>query len=365
MRRTRERGVRRVIVTVLAVLGLVLGSGAVAAPARADTTICEKDGATVIQNGKYHVQNNNWSDDTEQCVNVTGLGFSVTEASHDRATDGAPGSYPSIFAGCHRGRCTSGSGLPMRISDSRFNGIQTSVHMTYPSGGVYNASYDIWLDPAPRTDGQNTGAEITVWLNRVGPIQPIGSRVGTVSLAGASWEVWYGNVGWNVISYVRSSATASIGFAVSTFVDDAISRGHVQRSWYLTSVQAGFEPWVGQTGLAVNNFSYGIIAAGSCSATATVLYGGNNIYTVDPVRVTNTGPSTIHDWTVTVTLPAGHSLIGSWGATVTTKGQTVTARNLSYNGSLTPGASANFGFQAVRPPGVSQWPSPYVCTTLS
>ncbi|MEV4382678.1 cellulose binding domain-containing protein [Streptosporangium sp. NPDC049644] len=361
MRRTRERGVRRAVMAVLAALGLVLTAGAVTAPAHADTTICEQYGTTTIQGGKYHVQNNNWGDDTRQCVNVTGLGFSVTEASHDRPTDGAPGSYPSIFAGCHRAQCTSGSGLPMRISDGRFNGIQTSVHMTYPSGGVYNAAYDIWLDPAPRTDGQNTGAEIMVWLNRVGPIQPIGSRVGTVSLAGASWEVWYGNVGWNVISYVRTLATTSIDFTVRTFVDDAVNRGHVQRSWYLTSVQAGFQPWVGQTGLAVNNFSYGIIGGGSCSATGTLSYGGNNIYAVDPISVTNTGPSTISGWTVTVTLPAGHSLIGSWGATVTTSGQTVTARNLSYNGSLAPGASVGFGFQAVRPPGVPQWPSGYTC----
>jgi len=356
--------VRRVVATVLAVLGLLLGSGAVAAPARADTTICEKDGATAIQNGKYYVQNDNRSDDATQCVDVTGLGFSVTEASHDRPVDGAPGSYPSIFAGCHHGRCTSGSGLPMRIDDSRFDGIQTSVQMTYPSGGVYNASYRLWFDPGPRTDGQNTGAEIAIWLNRVGAIQPIGSRVGTVSLGGTSWEVWYGDVGWNVISYVRSSATASIGFAVGTFVNDAIGRGHVQRTWYLTSVQAGFEPWVGQTGLAVNNFTYGIVAPGRCSATGTLSYGGGNVYTVD-LRVTNTGPSTIHDWTVTTALPAGHTLAGSWGATVTTWGQTVTARNLSYNGSLAPGASAYFGLQAIRPPGVPQWPSAYACTTRS
>ncbi|MFI6454685.1 cellulose binding domain-containing protein [Streptosporangium amethystogenes] len=365
MRQTRERGVRRVVMAVLAVLGLVLASGAVAAPAHADTTICEKYGATTIQGGKYRVQNNNWGDDTRQCINVTGTGFSVTEASHNRPTNGAPGSYPSIFAGCHYAQCTSGSGLPMQVSDSRFNGIRTSVSMTYPGSGVYDAAYDIWLDPTPRTDGQNTGAEIMVWLNRVGSIQPVGSQVGTVSLAGANWEVWYGNIGWNVISYVRTSATTSIDFAVRTFVDDAVGRGHVQRSWYLTSVQAGFEPWVGQTGLAVNDFSYSVGGGGGtsgCSAAAASSYQWNNGYVVDPIAVTNTGPSTINGWTVTFTLPAGHSLTGSWGATVTTSGQTVTARNLSYNGSLAPGAKANFGFQAMNPSGTIQLPSGYTCT---
>ncbi|GAB2472161.1 hypothetical protein GCM10027187_45540 [Streptosporangium sandarakinum] len=184
----------RAVAVILAALGLVLAAGAVTAPARADTTICEKYGSTTIQNGRYIVQNNNWGDDTTQCVNVTGTGFTVTQASHNKPTNGAPGSYPSIYAGCHYANCTSGSGLPMRASDSRFNGVQTSVSMTYPGSGVYDAAYDIWFDPTPRTDGQNTGAEIMVWLNRVGPIQPVGSRVGTVSLAGATWEVWYGNI---------------------------------------------------------------------------------------------------------------------------------------------------------------------------
>ncbi|MGW0068972.1 GH12 family glycosyl hydrolase domain-containing protein [Streptosporangium sandarakinum] len=368
---TRERrGMSRAVAVILAALGLVLAAGAVAAPARADTTICEKYGSTTIQNGRYIVQNNNWGDDTTQCINVTGTGFTVTQASHNKPTNGAPGSYPSIYAGCHYANCTSGSGLPMRASDSRFNGVQTSVSMTYPGSGVYDAAYDIWFDPTPRTDGQNTGAEIMVWLNRAGPIQPVGSRVGTVSLAGATWEVWYGNIGWNVISYVRTSATNSIGFAVRTFADDAINRGYAQRSWYLTSVQVGFEPWVGQTGLAVNDFSYSVGGSdgggpgnggGGCSAAGAAPAQWYNGYVVDPVTVTNTGSAPTSGWTVTFTLPAGHTLSGSWNAVVTTSGQTVTARNASHNGSLAPGAKASFGFQVTRPGGNLQVPSGYTC----
>ncbi|MFL6056200.1 MAG: GH12 family glycosyl hydrolase domain-containing protein [Actinoallomurus sp.] len=61
------------------------------------------------------------------------------------------------------------------------------------------------------------------------------------------------------MSYVRTSpASSSISFPVRTFYDDMVRRGYAQRSWYITSVQAGFEPWVGGAGLAVNNFSYSI-----------------------------------------------------------------------------------------------------------
>ncbi|MFC4585202.1 GH12 family glycosyl hydrolase domain-containing protein [Sphaerisporangium corydalis] len=263
-----KRRALRALTAVLAAAGSLLMTVVVTGPARADTLICEKYGATTIAGGKYAVQNNNWGDDTQQCINVTSTGFTVTQASHNKPQNGAPGSYPSVFAGCHYANCTAGSGLPLRVTDSRFSGIQTSVSMTYPSSaGVYDASYDIWFDPTSRTDGQNTGAELMIWLNHTGSVQPVGSRVATVSLAGGTWDVWYGNSGWNVVSYVRTSSATSISFPVSTFYNDMLSRGYAQSSWYMTSVQVGFEPWVGGTGLAVNSFSYSIGGSGGGDVT--------------------------------------------------------------------------------------------------
>ena len=249
---------RRALWAALTLAGSILAPVLATAPAHADTVICDQYGSTKIQNGRYVVQNNNWGDSTQQCITVTSTGFRVTTASHNKPQNGAPGAYPSIYAGCHYGNCSSNSGLPLQVSDGRFNTIQTSVSMSYPGSGVYDASYDIWFDPTPRTNGQNTGAELMVWLNHTGSVQPVGSRVATVNLAGGTWDVWYGNSGWNVVSYVRTSPTSSIAFPVHTFYDDMVNRGYAQRSWYITSVQAGFEPWVGGVGLAVNDFSYSI-----------------------------------------------------------------------------------------------------------
>jgi len=257
------RRLRAIVVSALVVGGAGLFAVAGAGPAQAAPVICEKFGGTYIQNNTRRVQNNVWGADTAQCIDVNqNGGFTVTQAGHNNATNGAPAAYPSIYAGCHWAQCTSGSSLPMQASSSQFAGIQTSVSMTYPSSGTWNAAYDLWFDPTPRTDGQNTGAEIMVWLNYQGSIQPIGSPVATVTLAGGTWQVWFGNVGWNVISYRRTSPTTSVNFAVNTFLSDAISRGYAQRSWYLTSVQAGFEPWVGGAGLAVNSFSYSVGGTG-------------------------------------------------------------------------------------------------------
>jgi len=74
--------------------------------------------------------------------------------------------------------------------------------------------------------------------------------------------VWFGNVGWNVISYVRQQTTNSLDINVAEFTNDAVARGHVQATWYLTSVQFGFEPWQGGPGLAVNSFGVSATGAG-------------------------------------------------------------------------------------------------------
>ncbi|MBF8187603.1 cellulose binding domain-containing protein [Nonomuraea sp. K274] len=246
------------------IIGALLATGLFAAPAQAAPVLCEKYGSASIQNNRYIVQNNVWGASTAQCIDVNQSGgFTVTQSAHNNGTGGAPAGYPSIYAGCHYAACTTGSNLPMQASASGFGGLRSSVSMTYPGSGTYNASYDLWFDPTPRTDGQNTGAEVMIWLNRQGSIQPIGSQVGTANLAGSTWQVWYGNIGWNVISYVRSSTTTSLDFSINTFYSDVVSRGYGERSWYLTSVQAGFEPWIGGAGLAVNSFSFGSGGSGT------------------------------------------------------------------------------------------------------
>ncbi len=86
-------------------------------------------------------------------------------------------------------------------------------------------------------------------------------------------------------------------------------------------------------------------------------------YVIQPVRVTNTGTSTITGWTVTFTLPAGHTPTGHWNATLTTGGQTVTARGVGHNSTLAPGGIAEWGFQASRPNSSTALPSGNTCIT--
>ncbi|WP_199443658.1 GH12 family glycosyl hydrolase domain-containing protein [Umezawaea beigongshangensis] len=240
--------VRAIASAALLAAGSLVGS---AGQAHADATICEQYGSTTVQ-GRYVVQNNRWGSSAAQCIDVTSTGFRIATQQGSAPTNGAPLSYPSVFLGCHYSNCSPGSTLPMQVS--RIRSATSSITYQYV-GGTYNASYDIWLDPTPKTNGVNQ-MEIMIWFNRQGPIQPIGSAVGTTTVGGRTWEVWRGNNGGNnVISYVAPSPITSWSFNVLDFVNDVIARGAITNSWYLTSVQAGFEPWNGGTGLAVQNFS--------------------------------------------------------------------------------------------------------------
>jgi cellulase/cellobiase CelA1 len=102
---------------------------------------------------------------------------------------------------------------------------------------------------------------------------------------------------------------------------------------------------------------------GGCTATMTAQSEWNNGYVIQPVRATNTGTSTITGWTVTFTLPAGHTVTGWWNAALTTNGQTVTAHGVGYNSTLAPGAVAEWGFQASRPNGNAALPGSATCTS--
>ncbi|EFE65133.1 GH12 family glycosyl hydrolase domain-containing protein [Streptomyces viridosporus] len=344
------RAVRGLVAALLTALAVIAALVTATAPAQADTTLCEPYGTTTIQ-GRYVVQNNRWGSSSPQCVTATDTGFRLTQADGSVPTNGAPKSYPSVFNGCHYTNCSPGTKLPARISG--ISSAPSSISYGYVGGAVYNASYDIWLDPTPRTDGVNR-TEIMIWFNKVGPIQPIGSQVGTATVGGRTWQVWSGGNGSNdVLSFVAPSAIESWSFDVMDFVRETVARGMAQNDWYLTSVQAGFEPWQNGAGLAVNSFSSTVDTGGGTPggpgtpAACTVSYATNvwpGGFTAN-VTVRNTGSSAVDGWRLAFTLPAGQRITQAWNASVTPSSGTVTASGPDNNTRIAPGGSQTFGFQ--------------------
>ncbi|MEW9533908.1 glycoside hydrolase family 11 protein [Microbispora sp. NPDC049125] len=73
----------------------------------------------------------------------------------------------------------------------------------------------------------------------------------------------------------------------------------------------------------------------------------NTGFTAD-VSITNTGSGTINGWTLTWSFSGGQQVTSGWNAAISQSGSSVTARNMSYNGSLAPGAGTSFGFQGTH-----------------
>jgi Glycosyl hydrolase family 12 len=257
----------------LACAALALGTGTLvgvtAGGARADDGRLCKYQVARVSGGSYVVQNNEWDSAAPECVTTDGgAEFRVANSAIWNATDGAPGAYPSIFGGCHWGDCTTG-GLgahPLPLSGLGGGMLQSSWSTTDPSASedAYDVAYDIWINQTPTTSGSPDGTEVMVWLNHRGPVQPAG-RVVTrrpVLIGGRRYDVWYspGGGGGDTVSYEMTSARTGVNdLDIGTLINDAKRRGYTKPSWYLISVEAGFEIWRGGAGLATRSFSVNLM----------------------------------------------------------------------------------------------------------
>lgn len=210
---------------------------------------------------RYVLQTNVWGASAQEAMTYSGPSFTITKQTGSGNTSGAPASYPSVFIGSNNNHTSgSASNLPKAVSSI------TSIPTTFDTNanscncGNYNASYDVWFSTSSAGDAAApSGGYLMVWLYKPSGAQPIGGTIASnVTIPGVSgtFNVWSGdNGGKPCISYVSTSNVNSMTFDLKAFISDAVSRGKVQNSWYLTNVFGGFEIWSGGVGLKVNKFS--------------------------------------------------------------------------------------------------------------
>jgi hypothetical protein len=227
---------------------------------------CSRGEVIKLHNGQYNFQMNENDSSVEECATINGIGFTITTASFNNATNGPAAAYTSIYQGCHWGECTSSNPFP--IQESNIASLSTSVSFAQPPGYNNDAAYDIWFNRTATTSGQPNGTEIMIWLNRQGVIQPFGKRVAMTTIDGGQYEVWTGSQSsWKIVSYVASSPVTSVmTLNLLPFFGDAVSRGSLDRSWWLIDVEFGFEVWTGGKGLAMSDFSVSTAARSPGSA---------------------------------------------------------------------------------------------------
>jgi len=259
------------------------------------------------------------------------------------------------------GKSTAAS--PITVVD-QWTGFSTATDTgdgVHPNDSGNQKISDHWYPALTSALGGGTG-------DTTPPAAPGTASASNVTSTGASisWGASTDNVG--VTGYEiwcrtgTSGAFALVGTTTTTsFTRTGLTGGTLYECYVIARDAAG------NSSAQSNHVTFtttGGTTTGACSAVPTVQSQWGTGYVIQPMTITNTSTSTITSWTVTFTLPAGHALTGSWNATVTTSGQTVTAKSVSHNGTLAPGAgTTSFGFQASRPDGNTSLPSGYTCTT--
>jgi hypothetical protein len=228
------------------------------APGEGSATLADRSAWTgVTRDGRnYVVQNNVWGGASQQTVSVSGVSFQVTQQTGSNSTTDQPVSFPSVFVGSNYGRSTTGSNLPKKVG--ALTAVPTGWSWTTATG-TFNAAYDVWFSTASSGDSGNpSGGYLMVWLHKPDNAQPIsatGTSSGSVAIAGATYNFWIGQqLGHPIISYVRNETVDTASFDLKSFIDDGVSRGVIDASWYLSNIFAGFEIWNGGVGLKTNNF---------------------------------------------------------------------------------------------------------------
>jgi chitodextrinase len=182
-----------------------------------------------------------------------------------------------------------------------------------------------------------------------------------------SWGASTDNVGVTGYDVLRAPGTTGGTFAqvgtsaTPAFTNNGLSPNTTYRYQVRARDAANNTSPVSNT-VTVTTMSGGT-GGGGCTATGVVQTQWQDGYVIQPATVTNAGTSTINGWTVTFTIPAGHTIVNFWNTALTVSGQTATAKNSANNGSIAAGGNQQFGFQVRRPAGNTQVPTAYTCAS--
>jgi hypothetical protein len=133
---------------------------------------------------------------------------------------------------------------------SSLTSLRSTFAVTVPSSGAYTTAYDIWCN--------DHTYEIMIWMNKVGPVGPIGGQEATAALGGHSFAVHRGSNGSNqVYSFVRQSNTNSGTVDIKAILDWIKARG-----WFadvtVGDVQFGYEITSSPGNLAFTTTDYSV-----------------------------------------------------------------------------------------------------------
>jgi len=193
----------------------------------------------------FTIYNNIWGDGAgTQCIWVESPGNWGVTADHPN-TSGVK-SYPNVSYNVDRNVSAIGS-------------LSSSFNVSVPGSGSYATTYDIWCN--------SHAYEIMIWMNYTGAVGPIARawnddgdpipEATNQSVGGHTFNVYKGNIGFDVISFVRTSNTNSGTVNIKSILDYIQSQG-----WFgdvlVEEAQFGFEITSSPGGMDFTCNSYSI-----------------------------------------------------------------------------------------------------------
>jgi hypothetical protein len=169
-----------------------------------------------------------------------------------------------------------------------------------------------------------------------------GGRTGTVGTAVSLQTSASDSAPGQTLSYSATALPAGLSINSATGL---ISGTPTTASTYSVTVTA--KDTTGASGSASFTWTIGssVGGTGSCHVVYTTQSQWAGGFTAD-VTLTNTGTAAWAGWTLRFSYPGDQKITSSWNTgSLTQTGQSVTAANASYNGSVASGASASFGMQ--------------------
>ncbi|GHH84586.1 hypothetical protein GCM10018793_49420 [Streptomyces sulfonofaciens] len=178
------------------------------------------------------------------------------------------------------------------------------------------------------------------------PTAPTGLRATgtTASSASLSWSASSDNVG--VAGYLVYRGGVQVGTSTTTTFTDTGLSASTAYTYTVRARDAAGNTSAASGAVTATTSSQG--GGGGGSGACTAAYHVDNDWGsgfTATVTVTNTSATALPSWLVKWAFAGNQKVTNAWNATVAQSGQAVTAQNAAHNGSLSPGASASFGFQ--------------------